>query len=189
MVVCDTNYYPSVLQVVCRVIFLLYFAPRFELHGPTETPKIEIKQSKRPKKSKNQIPLPSHSSHPTPKWNQNNQNTGIVPVNIEHWLKIVRFRTWKYLADSGRCRWQHLDCSKVCSVPRGWAHSKHYDTEPPPPPPNWRHIWIKTAGYHPLRHGEGEEDEGEEPADGEEDDLGDAVRLQLVIDEALDDQL
>ena len=26
-----------------------------------------IKQSKRPKKSKNQIPLPSHSSHPTPK--------------------------------------------------------------------------------------------------------------------------
>ena len=78
MVVCDTNYYPSVLQVVCRVIFLLYFAPRFELHGPTETPKIEIKQSKRPKKSKNQIPLPSHSSHPTPKWNQNNQNTGII---------------------------------------------------------------------------------------------------------------
>ena len=63
------------------------------------------------------------------------------------------------------------------------------DDEPPPPPPNWRHIWIKTAGYHPLRHGEGEEDEGEEPADGEEDDLGDAVRLQLVIDEALDDQL
>ena len=65
------------------VLFLLYFAPRFELHGPKENPpQIEIKQSKRPKKSKNQIPLPSHSSHPTPKWNQNNQNTGIVPVNI-----------------------------------------------------------------------------------------------------------
>jgi hypothetical protein len=76
------------------VIFLLYFAPRFELHGPTETPKIEIKQSKRPKKSENQIPLPSHSSHPTPKWNQNNQNTGIIPVNIEHCVEeIVLLKT------------------------------------------------------------------------------------------------
>jgi hypothetical protein len=40
---------------------------------PQNPPKIEIKQSKRPKESKNQIPLPSHLSHPTPKWNQNNQ--------------------------------------------------------------------------------------------------------------------
>jgi hypothetical protein len=52
------------------------FAP-FLLRGsnftdPQNPPKIEIKQSKRPKESKNQIPLPSHLSHPTPKWNQNN---------------------------------------------------------------------------------------------------------------------
>ena len=44
-------------------------------------------------------------------------------------------------------------------------------------------------GSTPLRQGESEEDEGEESADRQEDDLGEAARLQLVIDETLDDQL
>ena len=61
---------------------------RFQLYGPTENPpKIEIKQSKRPKKSKNQIhfhpTFPSHS-----KMESNNQNPGIIPVNVEHWPSL-----------------------------------------------------------------------------------------------------
>ena len=72
------------IHLCCKLFALFCSEVRTSrYHGPTETPKIEIKQSKRPNKSKNQIPLPSHSSHPTPKWNQNNQNTGIIPVNIE----------------------------------------------------------------------------------------------------------
>ena len=50
-------------------------------------PKIEIKQSKRPKKSNNQSHFAIPLSHPTPKINQNNQNPGIIPVNIPHWAR------------------------------------------------------------------------------------------------------
>eukprot|EP00964_Phaeocystis_antarctica_P034791 scaffold19818_cov63-Phaeocystis_antarctica.AAC.6 len=41
-----------------------------------------IKQSKRGQKSKDQMPLQSHSSHPTGFQNQNNQNPGTVRGNI-----------------------------------------------------------------------------------------------------------
>jgi hypothetical protein len=42
-----------------------FFALRFELHGPMQNPpKIEIKPSKRPKKSKNQIHF--HPTYPIP---------------------------------------------------------------------------------------------------------------------------
>ena len=48
---------------------------------------------------------------------------------------------------------------------------------------------VRWKDSTPLRQGEGEEDEGEEAADGEEDELGEAARLELVIDQTLDDQL
>ena len=54
--------------------------------------RIVIKQSNAAQKSKNQIPLAIPPYHTTPKKNQNNQNTGSIPVNIEHWLYIVSAR-------------------------------------------------------------------------------------------------
>ena len=54
--------------------------------------RIVIKQSNAAQKSKNQIPLVIPPYHTTPKKNQNNQNTGSIPVNIEHWLYIVSAR-------------------------------------------------------------------------------------------------
>ena len=39
-------------------------------------------------KSKNQIPHVIPPYHTTPKKNQNNQNTGSIPVNIPHWLSL-----------------------------------------------------------------------------------------------------
>ena len=47
--------------------------------------RIVIKQSNAAHKSKNQIPLVIPPYHTTPKKNQNNQNTGSIPVNITHW--------------------------------------------------------------------------------------------------------
>ena len=47
--------------------------------------RIVIKQSNAAQKSKNQIPLWIPLSHPTPKLNQNNQNPGKIPGNLEHW--------------------------------------------------------------------------------------------------------
>ena len=56
------------------------FAPRFELHA-SRTHKIPPKsKSNNQNGQKNQrikYTLPSHLSHPTPKWNQNNQNPGM----------------------------------------------------------------------------------------------------------------
>ena len=88
---------------------------------------------------------------------------------------------------------------------RGWAHSKHYDTEPPPPSPHIRGNVTRSSrgaaaggsyggagrkeGGSSLGHGEGEEDEGEEAANSKEDDLRDNARLDLVVDKALDDRL
>ena len=46
---------------------------------------IVIKQSNAAQKSKNQIPLVIPPYHTTPKKNQNNQNTGSIPVNASHW--------------------------------------------------------------------------------------------------------
>ena len=54
--------------------------------------RIVIKQSNAAQKPKNQIPLVIPPYHTTPKKNQNNQNTGSIPVNIEHWLYIVSAR-------------------------------------------------------------------------------------------------
>ena len=50
--------------------------------GPGE--RIVIKQSNAAQKSKNQIPLVIPPYHTTPKKNQNNQNTGSIPVNVAH---------------------------------------------------------------------------------------------------------
>ena len=47
---------------------------------------IVIKQSNAAQKSKNQIPLVIPPYHTTPKKNQNNQNTGSIPVNVPHCL-------------------------------------------------------------------------------------------------------
>ena len=47
--------------------------------------RIVIKQSNAAQKSKNQIPHVIPPYHTTPKKNQNNQNTGSIPVNIPHW--------------------------------------------------------------------------------------------------------
>ena len=47
--------------------------------------RIVIKQSNAAQKSKNQIPHVIPPYHTTPKKNQNNQNTGSIPVNITHW--------------------------------------------------------------------------------------------------------
>ena len=46
--------------------------------------RIVIKQSNAAQKSKNQIPLVIPPYHTTPKKNQNNQNTGSIPVNASH---------------------------------------------------------------------------------------------------------
>ena len=52
--------------------------------------RIVIKQSNTTQKSKNQIPLVIPPYHTTPKKNQNNQNTGSIPVNIEHCSPLRR---------------------------------------------------------------------------------------------------
>ena len=53
--------------------------------GSARRQRIVIKQSNAAQKSNNQIPLWIPLSHPTPKLNQNNQNPGRIPGNVEHW--------------------------------------------------------------------------------------------------------
>ena len=54
--------------------------------------RIVIKQSNAAQKSKNQIPHVIPPYHTTPKKNQNNQNTGSIPVNIPHCILYNRVR-------------------------------------------------------------------------------------------------
>ena len=54
--------------------------------GSARRQRIVIKQSNAAQKSNNQIPLWIPLSHPTPKLNQNNQNPGRIPGNVEHWV-------------------------------------------------------------------------------------------------------
>ena len=68
---------------ICVIILAIIGAR--ERRGPGERyQRIVIKQSNAAQKSKNQIPLVIPPYHTTPKKNQNNQNTGSIPVNIEH---------------------------------------------------------------------------------------------------------
>ena len=53
--------------------------------------RIVIKQSNAAQKSKSQIPLVIPPYNTTPKKNQNNQNTGSIPVNASHWPEITYF--------------------------------------------------------------------------------------------------
>ena len=52
--------------------------------------RIVIKQSNAAQKSNNQIPLVIPPYHTTPKKNQNNQNTGSIPVNITLYRKRIK---------------------------------------------------------------------------------------------------
>ena len=52
--------------------------------GSGRRERIVIKQSNAAQKSKNQIPHVIPPYHTTPQKNQNNQNTGSIPVNIPH---------------------------------------------------------------------------------------------------------
>ena len=65
---------------ICVIILAIYW-------GSGERERIVIKQSNAAQKSKNQIPLVIPPYHTTPKKNQNNQNTGSIPVNIEHCVR------------------------------------------------------------------------------------------------------
>ena len=63
--------------------------------------RIVIKQSHAAQKSKNQIPHVIPPYHTTPKKNQNNQNTGSIPVNASHWLQSVTDEEYiRYIARS-----------------------------------------------------------------------------------------
>ena len=78
MVLIECWYY-SILEKMANLERFAFFA---------KSPKIEIKQSKRPKKSNNQSHFAIPLSHPTPKRNQNNQNPGIIPGNIPHCVLV-----------------------------------------------------------------------------------------------------
>ena len=66
---------------ICVIILAIYWGS-----GRTRgrERRIVIKQSNAAQKSKNQIPHVIPPYHTTPKKNQNNQNTGSIPVNLEH---------------------------------------------------------------------------------------------------------
>ena len=68
---------------ICVIILAIYW-------GSGERERIVIKQSNAAQKSKNQIPLVIPPYHTTPKKNQNNQNTGSIPVNVAHWPRRPR---------------------------------------------------------------------------------------------------
>ena len=70
--------------------------------------RIVIKQSNAAQKSKNQIPLVIPPYHTTPKKNQNNQNTGSIPVNLEHCARVT----------SGACAWS-MRLSAICQYGMG----------------------------------------------------------------------
>ena len=120
------------MHVVCGVIS---FAPRFELHASRThkiPPKSKSNNQNGQKKSKNQIPLSSHLSHPTPKWNQNNQNPGKIPGNRKHCVGLYELEVGGDglrcdLAFFSRCR--PSTCRAAAAMPvaagRGAPNSVH----------------------------------------------------------------